>query len=329
MPPGAIISSASRTCSAKFTISTSWPKSLKSRTSTKRGLSQTLAGDHRARTAGSIETYRQLTLGKTSLWTFGAPGSLRTAVSKPRLWPACARTARAVDPHVRRTSQISRVAVALFDAFKRANSAPHSATQLFIGFCWLRLVCIALETRMPTSLPKKRAQVPAWSRHSSRMEQRRLGLLALAVRYHRGGEPRAKDGPFQGFPRSARTASVRSPAFCGWRARFASVRGDGAGLRAENPRTLLSFVFRAWPMTSRRPRALLPASIFGRVSAYALDREGRCKTGKDRSTNAPASSGILGPRVRLNELSSAARVIGKTCAPSSFPKSAFLSILDA
>src|SRR5207302_11211266 len=71
-----------------------------------------------------IETYRQLTLGKTSLWNIwrsGLPTNGRVEAS------ALARlraTARAVDPHVRRTSQVSRVAMAVFDTFKRAEAAP-------------------------------------------------------------------------------------------------------------------------------------------------------------------------------------------------------------
>src|SRR6266478_4479475 len=48
------------------------------------------------------------------------PNVRRQAVPRARL----RATARAVDPHVRRTSQISRIAVALFDAFKRADSTP-------------------------------------------------------------------------------------------------------------------------------------------------------------------------------------------------------------
>src|SRR6266853_4287805 len=71
-----------------------------------------------------IETYRRLTLGKTSLWNIwrsGLPTNGRVdAAALARL----RATARAVDPHVRRTSQVSRVAVALFDAFKRADAAP-------------------------------------------------------------------------------------------------------------------------------------------------------------------------------------------------------------
>src|SRR5437870_795652 len=71
-----------------------------------------------------IETYRQLTLGKTSLWNewrCGLPTNGRVeAAAMARL----RATARATDPHSRRTSLISRIAVALFDALRRADCAP-------------------------------------------------------------------------------------------------------------------------------------------------------------------------------------------------------------
>src|SRR5882724_7205912 len=70
-----------------------------------------------------IETYRQLTLGKTSLWNLWRSGLPTNGRVEAAALARLRATARAVDPHVRRTSQVSRVAVALFDAFKRANSA--------------------------------------------------------------------------------------------------------------------------------------------------------------------------------------------------------------
>ena len=71
-----------------------------------------------------IETYRQLTLGKTSLWNdwrHGLPQGKRLALA------AMARlrsTARATDTHPRRTAKISRISIALFDALRRTHAAP-------------------------------------------------------------------------------------------------------------------------------------------------------------------------------------------------------------
>ena len=71
-----------------------------------------------------IETYRRLTLGKTSLWNIWRSGLPANGGIEAAALARLRATARAVDPHARRTSQISRIAIALFDAFKRADSAP-------------------------------------------------------------------------------------------------------------------------------------------------------------------------------------------------------------
>src|SRR3989441_7332250 len=70
------------------------------------------------------ETYRQLTLGKTSLWNLwraGLPTNGRIEAAADALLRA---TARAIDPHAGRTSQISRIAVASFEALKRTDADP-------------------------------------------------------------------------------------------------------------------------------------------------------------------------------------------------------------
>jgi len=144
-----------------------------------------------------IETYRQLTLGKTSLWNTwrsGLPTNGRVyAAALARL----RATARAVDPHVRRTSQVSRVAVAIFDAFKRADAAPafRDATlhRVLLAAAGLHGVGDAAAGKSPQKAARKfllgLTTPPGWSNED-------WELLAVAVRYHRGAEPRAKDGPF-------------------------------------------------------------------------------------------------------------------------------------
>src|SRR5205807_2649224 len=61
---------------------------------------------------------------KTSLWNIwraGLPTNGRVeAAAEARL----RATARAVDPHVSRTSRVSRVAVALYEVLKRADAGP-------------------------------------------------------------------------------------------------------------------------------------------------------------------------------------------------------------
>jgi CHAD domain-containing protein len=144
-----------------------------------------------------FETYRQLTLGKTSLWNVwrsGLPTNGRVeAASLARL----RATARAVDPHARRTSQVSRVAVALFDTFKRADCAPvfGDATLRRVLLAAARLHCVgdAHAEKSPQKAARKfllgLTVPPGWSNQE-------WELLALAVRYHRGAEPREEGGPF-------------------------------------------------------------------------------------------------------------------------------------
>src|SRR5216683_2102566 len=181
------------------------------------------------------ETYRQLTLGKTSLWNIwrsGLPTNGRVEVA------ALARlraTARAVDPHVRRTSQISRIAVALFDAFKRADSTPafSDATlhRVLLAAARLHGVGDADAGKSPQKTARKfllgLSIPPGWSSED-------WELLALAIRYHRGAEPRARDGPFSKLSADQQN-SVRALAGVLRLARALRKCGvvTGAGLRAE------------------------------------------------------------------------------------------------
>src|SRR6267378_461753 len=144
-----------------------------------------------------IETYRQLTLGKTSLWNLWRSGLPTNGRVEAAALARLRATARAVDPHVRRTSQTSRIAVALFDAFKRADSAPafNDATlhRILLAAARLHGVGDAEPRKSPQKAARKfllgLAIPPGWNNED-------WELLALAVRYHRGAEPRAKDGPF-------------------------------------------------------------------------------------------------------------------------------------
>ncbi len=182
-----------------------------------------------------IATYRQLTLGKTSLWNIwrsGLPTNGRveaTALARLRA------TARAVDPHVRRTSQISRLAIALFDAFKRADSAPafgdSTLHRILLAAARLHGVGDAAARKSPQKSARKfllgLTIPPGWSNED-------WNLLALAVRYHRGAEPRAKDGPFSRLSAEQQN-NVRALAGVLRLARVLRKCGvpTGAGLRAE------------------------------------------------------------------------------------------------
>src|SRR6266851_5503473 len=182
-----------------------------------------------------IETYRQLTLGKTSLWNIWRSGLPTNGRVEAAALARLRATARAVDPHVRRTSQISRVAVALFDAFKRAHSAPAFADvgiyRVLLAAARLHCVGDADAHKSPQKAARKfllgLPVPPGWSNED-------WELLALAVRYHRGAEPRAKDGPFSKLS-AEQQSSVRALAGVLRLARALRKCGvaSGAGFRAE------------------------------------------------------------------------------------------------
>jgi len=182
-----------------------------------------------------IETYRQLTLGKTSLWNVWRSGLPTNGRVEAAALARLRATARAVDPHVRRTSQTSRIAVALFDALKRADSAPAfsdaSLRRILLAAARLHGVGDANAGKSPQKAARKFVLgltiPPAWSNED-------WELLALAVRYHRGAEPRAKNGSFSKLSAEQQN-SVRALAGVLRLARALRKCGvaSGAGLRAE------------------------------------------------------------------------------------------------
>jgi CHAD domain len=182
-----------------------------------------------------IKTYRQLTLGKTSFWNVWRSGLPTNGRVEAAALARLRATARAVDPHVRRTSQISRAAVALFDAFKRAGAASifGDATHRRILLAAARLHGVGDANAGKASQKAARKFLlglpvpPGWSSED-------WELLALAVRYHRGAEPRAKDGHFSKLSPEQQN-SVRALAGVLRLARALRKCGvtTGAGFRAE------------------------------------------------------------------------------------------------
>ncbi|HYL83145.1 MAG TPA: CHAD domain-containing protein [Candidatus Angelobacter sp.] len=182
-----------------------------------------------------IETYRQLTLGKTSLWNLwraGLPTNGRVeAAAQARL----RATARAVDPHSSRTSQVSRIALAIFEGLKKADAAPafHDAPlqRILLAAARLHGVGDAHAEKSPQKAARKFLQdlalPPGWSNDE-------WDLLATVVRYHRGAEPSAKNGPFSKLA-SEQQARVRALAGILRLARALRKTGvqSGAGIRAE------------------------------------------------------------------------------------------------
>ncbi|HYW67066.1 MAG TPA: CHAD domain-containing protein [Candidatus Dormibacteraeota bacterium] len=144
-----------------------------------------------------IETYRQLSLGKTSLWQewrLGLPhGETLEAAALAQL----GATARALDPNLRRTGQVSRLAMRLYDGLKRAEAAPVFAESSLRKVMRAAARLHGIGTGLDPDAPQKAARdflrdLPApagWS-------QEEWGLLINVVRYHRGEQPDAQHKAF-------------------------------------------------------------------------------------------------------------------------------------
>jgi CHAD domain-containing protein len=144
-----------------------------------------------------IETYRQLTLGKTSLWNEWRAGLPTNGRVEAAAMARLRATARAMDPRQRRTSQISRIAVALFDAFRRGDAVPAftdaALRRVLLAAARLQGIGAADAGKSPQKSGRKfllgLPLPPGWTNEE-------WELLASVVRYHRGAEPRTKSGPF-------------------------------------------------------------------------------------------------------------------------------------
>jgi CHAD domain-containing protein len=142
-----------------------------------------------------IETYRQLTLGKTSLWhewRHNLPhGKRLEAAAMARL----RATARAVDAHSERTGQVSRIAMRLFELLRRVDAAPvfHEATMRRLIQAAAKLHGVSSTCGRALSQKAVRKFLlgltipPNWT-------SEQWDLMAWAVRFHRGPEPRQKNG---------------------------------------------------------------------------------------------------------------------------------------
>lgn len=182
-----------------------------------------------------LETYRELARGKNSFWNEWKQalphGRLLQIAAMARLRVTC----RATDSHPHRAAYVSRISVATFDALRRAHVAP-----LFADHNMRRVVRAA--ARMSginvkgASRPSRKAAwrfllerpvPPSWT-----FEE--WELLAWAVRYHRGAEPKLKNNAFNRLPQEQQL-NVRALAGLNRLAR--GLRASGIetckGLRAE------------------------------------------------------------------------------------------------
>ena len=147
-----------------------------------------------------IETYRHLTLGKTSLWNqwrSNLPTNGRLAeASLARL----RSTAQASDSHFSRTSQISRIGLSIFDALRNAKVFPEfeqaPLRRIFLAASRLHNSMPANSDKAPQKAASKfvgkLTMPPGWS-------DAEWNLLGWTIRYHRGEEPNLGKKKFAGL----------------------------------------------------------------------------------------------------------------------------------
>ena len=144
-----------------------------------------------------IETYRQLTMGKTSLWQTwrqGLPvGNRLQAAAMARL----RATAKALDGHTHRITQVSQLAMKLFDGLARVEAASlfvtKGARKLLRAAARLHGIGSGLDAKHPQKAARdylRKMPVPmGWTPEE-------WELLASIIRYHRGALPDAKHKAF-------------------------------------------------------------------------------------------------------------------------------------
>jgi CHAD domain-containing protein len=142
-----------------------------------------------------IETYRQLTLGKTSVWNewrHNLPyGERLEAAAMARI----RATARAADARPKRSGQIGRVAIRLFDVLRRADAASlfHDAAMRRVMQAAGKLhgIGTAGDRHLSQKAVRKHLQAlpvpPNWT-------SEQWDALAWTIRFHRGPEPKLKNG---------------------------------------------------------------------------------------------------------------------------------------
>lgn len=144
-----------------------------------------------------IETYRQLTLGKTSLWQTWRQGLPQNGRLEAAVMTRLRATARALDANPRRTSQVSQLALRLFDALTRLQAAPvfesKDTRKLIRAAARLHGIGSGLDPKSPQKAARNylRDMVvpPGWSAGE-------WDMLVNIVRYHRGALPDSRRKPF-------------------------------------------------------------------------------------------------------------------------------------
>ncbi|MBZ5700504.1 MAG: CHAD domain-containing protein [Acidobacteriia bacterium] len=138
-----------------------------------------------------LQTYRQLTLGRTGLWHVWRSGLPQGAQLEAAAQARLRVTARALDAHRRRTSKVSRLALRIAGVLAAAGAAPAlrepAARRILQAAAQLHGIGGAQNRKPPhkaaRAMLQKLPAPPGWN--GAEWE-----LLGETVRYHRGAEPK-------------------------------------------------------------------------------------------------------------------------------------------
>lgn len=144
-----------------------------------------------------IETYRQLTLGKTSLWQTWRQGLPQGAHLQSAAMARLRATAKAMDGNAHRTTQVSRVALKLFEGLRQVEALPvfeaKTSRRLMRAAALLHTIGGGLDRKSPQKAARDylRAMGVPLSWTAEEWE-----VLTSIVRYHRGVLPDGKHKAF-------------------------------------------------------------------------------------------------------------------------------------
>ena len=144
-----------------------------------------------------LETYRQLTLGKSNLWHDWREGLPEGAKLETAGLARLRATVRAVDKNARRSGQVSALAMRIYDGLARLQAAPvfgdKSLRKIMRAAARVHGIGSGLETKAPQKAARDflmHMERPAgWSAEEWR-------LMAMVVRYHRGAQPKTEQKGF-------------------------------------------------------------------------------------------------------------------------------------
>jgi CHAD domain-containing protein len=144
-----------------------------------------------------LETYRQLTLGTTNLWQTWRQGLPQNGRLEAAGLARLRVTTRALDENLRRSGQISSLAMKLYDGLTRVHAAEVFGDEKLRKIMRTAARVHGIGSGLDSKEPQKAAREyllelasPAgWTKEEWR-------LMAMIVRYHRGGQPQEKHKGF-------------------------------------------------------------------------------------------------------------------------------------